>query len=43
MDTTAQIILDLKNKIGPRQTLDFLSDWKGVPVIIQGQYSGNSR
>lgn len=37
MDTNAQIILDLKNKIDPRQTLDILSNWKGVPVIIHGQ------
>jgi len=36
MNTNAQIILDLKTKIGPHQTLDILSDWKGVPVIIQG-------
>ena len=36
MDTNEQIILDLKNKVGDHQALDFLSDWKGVPVVIQG-------
>lgn len=36
MDTNTKVILDLKNKIKPNQTLDFLSDWKGVPVIVQG-------
>ncbi len=35
MDTNTKVILDLKNKIKPNQSLDFLSDWKGVPVIIQ--------
>lgn len=36
MKTNAQIITDLKNKIGIGQVLDFLSDWKGVPVIVRG-------
>lgn len=36
MDTNAQIISDLQHKIGFQQSLDFLSDWKGVPVIVRG-------
>ena len=36
MVTNAQVILDLQNKIGPHQPLDFLSYWKGVPVMITG-------
>ena len=36
MDSSAQIITDLGNKIGPYQPLDFLSYWKGVPVMITG-------
>ena len=36
MDTNAQIIIDLRNKIGSHQPLDFLSYWKGVPVMITG-------
>ena len=36
MDTNAQIISDLQNKIGFHQPLDFLSDWKGVPVMVTG-------
>ena len=36
MDTNAQIISDLQNKIGFNQSLDFLSDWKGVPVMVTG-------
>lgn len=37
MDSNKQIILDLQNKIGFNQTIDFLSDYKGVPVVIKGQ------
>ena len=37
MDTNAQIISDLQNKIGFHQSVDFLSDCKGVPVVIRGQ------
>lgn len=37
MDTNQQIIKDLQNKIGFDQTLDFLSTWKGVPVVIKAQ------
>lgn len=37
MDTNAQIISDLWNKIGPHQALDLLSEWKGVPVVIKGR------
>lgn len=37
MDSNVQIIRDLQNKIGFRETLDFLSDYKGVPVVIKGQ------
>jgi hypothetical protein len=37
MDSNAQIIRDLQNKIGFSETLDFLSDYKGVPVVIKGQ------
>ena len=36
MDTNAQIIKDLHDKIGFEQALDFLSEWKGVPVMIRG-------
>ena len=36
MDTNAEIIFELQNKIGPHQPLDFLSYWKGVPVMITG-------
>ena len=36
MDTNEQIISDLLNKIGSHQPVDFLSDWKGVPVMITG-------
>lgn len=36
MELNEQIILDLKNKVGSSQGLDFLSDWKGVPVIVKG-------
>ena len=36
MNTNAQIITDLKKKIGTDQVLDFLSDWKGVPVVVKG-------
>lgn len=36
MDSNAQIISDLRNKVGFQQVLDFLSDWKGVPVVIKG-------
>jgi hypothetical protein len=36
MDRNAQIILDLQNKVGPHQPVDFLSYWKGVPVMITG-------
>lgn len=36
MDTNAQIISDLHNKIGFHQPVDFLSEWKGVPVIVTG-------
>lgn len=36
MDTNAQIIADLQNKIGFHQSLDFLSVWKGVPVMVTG-------
>jgi hypothetical protein len=36
MDSNAQIISDLQNKVGFQQVLDFLSDWKGVPVVIKG-------
>jgi len=36
MDTSAQIISDLQQKIGPHQPVDFLSSWKGVPVMIRG-------
>ncbi len=36
MDTNKQIISDLLNKIGSHQPVDFLSDWKGVPVMIKG-------
>jgi len=35
MERNAQIIRDLKSKVGPNQGLDFLSDWKGVPVMIK--------
>jgi len=37
MDTNAQIIADLQNKVGFRQNLDFLSQCKGVPVIVKGR------
>jgi hypothetical protein len=37
MDSNAQIIQDLQNKVGFREMLDFLSDYKGVPVVIKGQ------
>jgi hypothetical protein len=37
MDSNAQIISDLRSKVGFHQTLEFLSDWTGVPVIIKGQ------
>ena len=37
MDSNAQIISDLENKIGFHQTVDFLSECKGVPVVIKGQ------
>lgn len=37
MDTNAQIISDLQNKIGFHQSVDFLSECKGVPVVIRGQ------
>ncbi len=36
MELNEQIILDLQNKIGTNHGLDFLSDWKGVPVMIKG-------
>jgi hypothetical protein len=36
MDSNAQIISDLQIKIGYKQPLDFLSDCKGVPVVIKG-------
>ena len=36
MNTNAQIISDLRHKIGPYKTVDFLSHWKGVPVMIKG-------
>jgi hypothetical protein len=35
MELTEQIIFDLKNKVGSSQSIDFLSDWKGVPVMIR--------
>jgi hypothetical protein len=37
MDTNAQIISDLQNKIGFHQAVDFLSECKGVPVVIKGR------
>lgn len=36
MDSSIQIISDLQDKIGPQQPLDFLSYWKGVPVVTKG-------
>jgi len=36
MDSNAQIISDLQKKVGSQQTLDFLSDCMGVPVVIKG-------
>jgi hypothetical protein len=36
VDTNQQIISDLLNKIGSHQPVDFISDWKGVPVVITG-------
>ena len=36
MHTNAQIILDLERKIGFHQPLDFLGNWKGVPVMVTG-------
>ena len=36
MDTNAQIITDLQNRVGIHQHLEFLSYWKGVPVMITG-------
>jgi len=36
MDTNAQIISDLQHKIGFQKPLDFLNDWKGIPVIVKG-------
>ena len=37
MDTNAQIISDLQNKIGFDKPVDFISEWKGVPVVVTGQ------
>jgi len=36
MDSSEQIIADLKEKVEFGQPLDFLCAWKGVPVVIQG-------
>ena len=36
MDTNAKIISDFQHKIGFQQPLDFLSEWKGVPVMVTG-------
>lgn len=36
MYTNAQIISDLQEKINSHQPVDFLSDWKGVPVSVPG-------
>jgi hypothetical protein len=36
MEANAQIIADLRHKIGPYKTVDLLSNWKGVPVVVIG-------
>jgi hypothetical protein len=36
MDKNKQIIADLQSYVGSHQHLDFLSHWKGVPVMIAG-------
>lgn len=37
MDSNAQIIKDLQDKVGFNQVIDFLSDYKGVPIIVHGK------
>ena len=36
MDTNTEIISDLNHKVGYHQPVEFLSDWKGVPVMVRG-------
>ncbi len=36
MDSSEQIISDLREKLGFEQPVDFLCTWKGVPVVVRG-------
>ena len=36
MDTSEQIIRDLRNKVGFNAEVDFMNEFKGVPVVFKG-------